>query len=239
VTILPRSVALAALAALLSACAGGELATPTGSGLMPSDGGGFATSASDPERKREFFLAVVSGLRRESKSRAALGFLDDYDKIYPGDPRAALLRADCLVDIGDLDGATKIYTALAETPQAAGAAAGLGAIAGARGDWQGAVTELKRAVALEPTNVRFVNNLGFAQMQAGDLESAEYELRKAAEIDPRNVGVRNNLIILLLRAGKRDEAQRMLAQLSPAERAQIEKMTASSGARRAPARTGR
>lgn len=220
---------LAALSTIPTACSqiGRDNSLVTNSTVTPTEDSGAPTS--DPDRARQLYLAVVAGLRHDKKSRAALGFLDDYDKVYPTDPRAGLMRADCLVDVGDLDGAAHLYRTLTGTPQIdAAAAAGLGMVDASRHDWNAAVVELKRAVALDPTSVRFNNNLGYAELKAGDLEGAEYTLRKAAEIDPSNVAVRNNLILVLRHAGKRDDLQRMLAQIDPRHRLQVERMLASA-----------
>ncbi|WP_048863070.1 tetratricopeptide repeat protein, partial [Acidisphaera rubrifaciens] len=63
-------------------------------------------------RTRRLYLSVVAGLRRQDKAGAALAFLDAFDRAYPDDPDAALLRADCLVTLGRVAEAAPIYRRL-------------------------------------------------------------------------------------------------------------------------------
>src|SRR3546814_2395370 len=90
---------------------------------------------------------VIRKLNADGKSHAALAYLDDYDRRFPDDQSARLLRADCLLGAGLLKQAEGIYLTLAQGADGAAAQAGLGKIAAARGDWAGAVHAYERAVA--------------------------------------------------------------------------------------------
>jgi Flp pilus assembly protein TadD len=146
-------------------------------------------------RSRRLFLALVGGLRDQGKTGAALAFLDDYDRAYPDDPQARLLRADCLLALGRAADAAPVYRALLGGPQAAAAQSGLGRVLAAAGQWAQAREAFAAAVALAPSNAHYLNNLGYAAWQAGDRAAAEFALRKAAELDPRNPVTRNNLAL--------------------------------------------
>lgn len=176
-------------------------------------------------RARKLFLGVVGGLRDQGKSRASLAFLDEYERSYPDDPDAKLLRADCLLDVGDAKQAEALYKGLSRGEHAAAAHAGLGQVAASQRSWAEAADEFGEAVRLSPRTIRYVNNLGFAEMQAGRYERAEFSLRKAAELDPRGAQARNNLILCVHREGREDEARSMLAAIGdPAARDGVERL---------------
>jgi len=157
----------------------------------------------DPSlRTRKLFLGVVAALREQGRASAALAFLDDYDRSYPGDPHAQRLRADCLMDIGQQAAAEPIYRHLLGGPEEAAAQAGLGQAAAAGGHWAEAARAFGQAARLEPSTVRYLNNQGYALLRANDAAQAEFVLRKAAQLDPGNLQTRNNLILCLEREGK-------------------------------------
>jgi len=157
----------------------------------------------DPSlRTRQLFLGVVAALREQGRASAALAFLDDYDRSYPGDPRAQRLRADCLMDVGQQAAAEPIYRRLLGGPEEAAAQAGLGQAAAAGGRWAEAARDFGQAARLEPSTVRYLNNQGYALLRANDAAQAEFVLRKAAQLDPENLQTRNNLILCLEREGK-------------------------------------
>jgi Flp pilus assembly protein TadD len=157
----------------------------------------------DPSlRTRQLFLGVVAALREQGRASAALAFLDDYDRSYPGDARALRLRADCLMDVGQQAAAEPIYRRLLGGPEEAAAQAGLGQAAAAGGRWAEAARAFGQAAKLEPSTVRYLNNQGYALLRANDAAQAEFVLRKAAQLDPDNLQTRNNLILCLQREGK-------------------------------------
>ncbi len=162
----------------------------------------------DPvERTRKLFLGVVAALRQQGRASAALAFLDDYDRSYPRDPRAQLLRADCLVDLGQPAAAAALYQRLQDGrrldgAQEAAAYAGLGQTAAASGHWAEAAQNFAQATRRAPSNVAYLNNQGYALLRAGDAAQAEFSLRKAAELDPANLQSRNNLVLCLRQEGK-------------------------------------
>ena len=163
-------------------------------------------------RTRRLYLGVVAGLRRQDKAGAALAFLDAYDRAYPGDRDAALLRADCLLTLGRPAEAAPIYRRLLSGPQEAPAASGLGQVAAAAGHWREAADDFGRAAALAPSNVGYLNNQGYALLRAGDPHGGAFVLRKATELAPGNVQARNNLALCL-----RSDAGTASASAMPAQ----------------------
>ncbi len=183
----------------------------------------------DKGRTKTLFLAVVDGLRKQGQAHAALAYLDDFDRTYPGDPSAMLMRAQCLSDIAKRDEAGPIYRALLNGPYAGAANAGLGNIAGAAGDWPQAVASFQQAVQLEPTKAEYANDLGFAEIHQGQYDAGLDMLSRASELEPDNRFIRNNLILAFHLSGKNAEAARMIDKISdPADRQQAKKLLALS-----------
>lgn len=176
-----------ALGAALVACA-----TPAATGTPPS-------AMLDQARSRVLYLDVIRKLNSDGKGHAALAYLDDYDRRFPDDQSARLLRADCLLGAGALKQAEEIYLTLAQGADSAAAQAGLGKIAAARGDWTGAVHAYERAVAAEPLQFAYRNDLGYALLQTGAVDRAAFVLRQAAELAPGNAHIRRNLALALSR----------------------------------------
>jgi hypothetical protein len=91
-----------------------------------------AASTLDVKRSQTLFLTIVSGLRDQGQSRAALAYLDEFERQYPRIPYAALLRAQCLMDVGKAEEAEPIFNTILKGEYAAAAHAGLGSIAASR-----------------------------------------------------------------------------------------------------------
>lgn len=172
---------------------------------------------------RELHLKLIRDLRESGRVHAALAHLDDYDSRYPRDLQAALLRADCLVDIGAYDQAEVIYRRLLRSRNAAAAAyAGLGRAAGLRGDWAAASDHFGEAVRRSPLAVVYLSDLGYALLKSGDPEAAVFRLRQATELAPGEPKARNNLVLALEAAGQTEAAARLWAQVTePADRRAI------------------
>lgn len=189
-------------------------------------------AALDQDHARKLYLLVVDGMRRDGQARAALAYLNDYDRIYPNDPQASLLRADCLLSIGQADQAAPLYQALTGTGEYAAAAnAGLGQVAAQRKQWPAAVAKFQTALSLDPSHAEYVNDLGYAQMQVGDYAAAVNTLGQASELDPANALMRNNLILSLHLAGRDKDARRLIQDIAdPAQRRQAEHLLHVSAA---------
>jgi Flp pilus assembly protein TadD len=215
-------VALAAVLPLLSGCS-------SVSGVLPSFGMQRSVvnhdipvaKELDTARTRKLFLMLVDGLRQQGKSRAALAFLNDYNRQFPGDPTARRLQADCLLDTGDYAGASRLYAALRDGDQAAAAYAGLGRVAAAKRDWPDAVAQFTEATRRAPADANYVNDLGFALVRTGQYDRGLAMLQQAAQLDPNSTVVRNNLVLGLTLAGREPDAARLVKTITdPRQREQ-------------------
>lgn len=216
----PTAVALLAILALplLSGCTSTkELVASIAGPPQRADEKLPEAATLDAEHTRQLYLIVVDRLRRQGSERAALSYLDAYDRQYPADPQARLMRADCLMSIGDGEAAAPVYTELLTSGHRAAASAGLGKVAVARADWEAAHRYFQTAVSLSPSTPEYVNNLAYAQMRSGRTDAALATLRQAQELDPGNVLVRNNMILCLQLSGRGAEAQAMLAAIGSAD----------------------
>jgi len=60
-------------------------------------------------------------------------------------------------------------------------------------DFESAIGEYKKAIALEPDDATFHSNLGFVFKSKGDIDAAIREYREAKRLDPNFLDARNNL----------------------------------------------
>src|SRR5690606_36370718 len=106
----------ACAAALLALASGGCSATGLPLAQTPSarpSPDALASRADLPQRPQgDLYLKLIADLRASGRTHAALAHLDEYDRSYPRDVRAAILRAHCLTDIGAFEQATAIYRRL-------------------------------------------------------------------------------------------------------------------------------
>ena len=160
----------------------------------------------DVENDPELYLQLIAGMQEKNLYFASMAHLDAFDRRWPGNPRAALMRADALRETAYFDRARAIYRSLLQGEQSAGAYHGLGIIAGHQGERQVALEMLGKANQLAPTNVAILNDLGYLQLLDGRLEDARLSLHKAAELDQRNARVGSNLALLYLLDDKVERA---------------------------------
>lgn len=230
-------VALVAVLPALGGCStlGGMLPTSFGMQRSVTNHDIPVAKELDTARTRTLFLMLVDGLRQQGKSRAALAFLDDYNRQFPGDPTARRLQADCLLDTADYAGASRLYATLRDGDQAAAAYAGLGRVAAAKRDWPDAVTQFTEATRRAPADANYVNDLGFALVRTGQYDRGLNVLRQAAQLDSNNRVVRNNLVLGLTLAGHETDAARLVKAIDdPQERQQAALLLRVSTAANAP-----
>jgi Flp pilus assembly protein TadD len=191
----------------------------------------------DTASTRKLFLIVIDGLRKQGRSRAALAFLDDYNKQFPNDREAMLLQAECLLDTDAFDQAKPIYTALLTSPQAAAAYAGLGDVAAAQHDWPNATTQFEEATRRDPSNASYVNDLGFALVHVGQYDRGLAKLQQATQLDPASRTARNNLILGMTLAGHPNQAAQLVDAIAdPKDRSNASQLLHVTTAANEPAR---
>jgi Flp pilus assembly protein TadD len=170
------------------------------------------------DRSRTLFLIIVQGLHDTGKPRAAIAYLRQYGKLYPNDPKAQLLLADCLLSTHQETEAAAIYKGLGGA-QAASRESGLGRVAASRAAWDEAASFFERAAVLDAANTTYLNDFGFAQIMTGRFDRALGTLHQAHELAPDNGMVRNNLILALHLAGRDAEARSLINTIArPDER---------------------
>jgi len=80
------------------------------------------------------------------------------------------------------------------------------------GDTDGAIREYRKALELNPENVRAHVNLGTILFVEGEFTEAEHHLSEALRLDPENVEARVNLGALLVDRGRIGEAETLLRE---------------------------
>jgi Flp pilus assembly protein TadD len=174
-------------------------------------------------QSRALYLTLIDDMRKSGRTHAALAHLDAFEQLYPHGTDAAVMRGNCLVDIGAFEQAAIIYRKLLKTKAAASAYAGLGRIEGLNDRWTAAAGEFSQAVSRMPTDPDYLNDYGYALLRQGRLEEALFRIRQAAELAPANVRVRNNLILVLSATGDTAGSKSLLDSIADTtERADIQ-----------------
>lgn len=209
--------------------AGSVLLAGMSPGLAELPAGSSGSLAGDAERRGdaendpELYLQLIAGMQEKNLYFASLAHLDAFDRRWPGNVRAALLRGDALRETGYFERAKAVYRTLLKSDLSAGAYHGLGLIAGRQGDQAGALEALEKANQLAPTSVPILNDLGYVQLIGARLDEARLSLHKAAELDQKNVRVGSNLALLYLLDKKPERAGSIMKwyQLPEAHRQEI------------------
>lgn len=184
----------------------------------------LAAAAPQPEATRSFYLQLIHQARADGRPRAAIAYLDDFDRRYPGDSDARLLRVNSLIDLGDIPAAQAAATTLSPS---AGASTAQGHLMAARNRWSEAIPFYRSALEANPTDPLLRNALGYAQLRARDTSEAVETLRAAADLAPDEPVIRNNLLLALSLAGRRAELDAALSRIpDPALRGRIATETA-------------
>jgi len=178
------------------------------------------------ESTRALYLGLIRQARIDGKARAALAYLDDFDRQHPGDREAQVLRVNCLLDLGQVEAAQAALARVANDHGDADVLAVRGHVLSAQGRWTEAVSAYLLAQAASPADPFVGNALGYAQLRSGDASRAVETLKRALDLAPDaahgNAVVRNNLALAWTAAGRSDEAGALLAQVrDPAERARL------------------
>lgn len=177
-------------------------------GLLPLMLALAAPSDNAPAATRGLYLQLIRQARADGRPRAALAYLDDFDRRYNGDRDALVLRIHSLLDLGDLDAAE---AAAAQLP--ADAPAIRGHLLAARNRWDEALPFYQAAIRTTPADPLLRNALGYAQLRAGSPVHAVETLRGAADLAPADRTIRNNLLLALTLAGQRAEVEATLRQI--------------------------
>ncbi len=173
-------------------------------------------AAADKEQPgtRSLYLQLIQQARADGRAWAALAYLDDYERQYPGDGEAQVLRINSLLDIGKVQEAEALAGKL---PPGAGnprVSAARGHVAAARDRWAEAATAYRAAVQTNPADPMLLNALGYAELRSGHVDAAVERLRAAADLAPGDKVLRNNLLLALAVAGRDTETAAIIGTIA-------------------------
>ena len=180
---------------------------------------------------RGLYLKLIDQARADGRPRAALAYLDDFDRQYPADPAARFLRINSLLDLGDVD---KAEAAAATLPASNDGRLSqvLGHLRVARGRWDEAVPLYQQAIRANPADAMLRNALGYAQLRAGHYTPAIETLRGAVDLAPGEAVIRNNLALALTVDGHLPQALELLrAVTEPQANARLSSQLMAEAAR--------
>ncbi|WP_313804473.1 tetratricopeptide repeat protein [Sphingobium sp.] len=160
---------------------------------------------------RGLYLQLIHQARGDGRPRAALAYLDDFERRYPGDAQARLLRVNSLIDLGQIDAAEAV--ALPAETRDGGVSAVRGHLLAARGRWAEAASCYGQASRASPADPLLRNALGYALLRAGQAAAAIEALRGASDLAPQMTIIRNNLLLALIVGGRRAETEAGLRRL--------------------------
>ncbi len=155
---------------------------------------------------RDLYLMLIRQARQDGHSRAALAFLDDFERQYPGEFDAQILRINCLLDLGQTEEAQAAAASLTARDSSGPVRAIRGHVLTAQGRWKEAIAEYGAALQRLPTDALLNNAMGYAQLRDGMASDAVETLRRARELAPQDPVIRNNLLLALTMAGREQEA---------------------------------
>lgn len=153
------------------------------------------------------YLQLIEGMQNKSLYFASLAHLDAFDRRWPNNPRASLLRANAMREAGYLDKALALYQGLLQGALSGSAYHGLGMIAAKKGDMPAALSALLRANQLDPISAPILNDLGYIQLLNRQMDDASFSLHKATELDSKNTRTGANLALLYLLENKPERAE--------------------------------
>lgn len=192
---------------------------------------------------RSLYLQLIGQARTDGRPRAALAYLDDFERQFPADLDARILRINSLLDLGEVD---KAETAAAALPANGDGRLDIvrGHLRVAHGRWAEAVPFYQAAIHANPADALLRNALGYAQLRAGQHAAAVETLRGAADLAPGETVIRNNLALALTVDGQPEQAAAILRTVTdPRANALLSGQIAAEAARIAtpagkPARKG-
>ena len=178
---------------------------------------------------RSLYLQLIEQARADGRPRAAIAYLDDFDRRYPGEIQARILRVNSLLDLRDVDGAERAAAVLPESPESSVAR---GHVLCARGDWGQAAALYRQAMVARPADALLRNALGYALLRSGQNAPAIEALRGAVDLAPADRSIRNNLLLALTVGGQRAEVDARLRQIRDgSEQDALRRMLATEAAR--------
>lgn len=207
------------------------LTTPIGTGANAR-----GIDAAAEGNTRTLYLSLIRQARADGKARAAIAYLDDFDRQHPADHEAQILRVNCLLDLGQVASAQIAAERLSPSDRSGEAMAVRGHVLAALGRWPEAVTAYVAAQMASPADPFIGNALGYAQVRTGQFADGIETLKRALDLAPDvphgSAVVRNNLALALTAAGRIDEATSLVASIRDGdERAKLRVQLAAEATR--------
>ena len=160
----------------------------------------------------EVQLGLVRRMLDQDQPYAGLAHLAALDARVQESAQARYLKAELLRHTWQTEEAEAHYRGLLESCLAGYGHHGLGLLA-ADGDLEKAVTELRQAATLLPTDSRIRNDLGYALLLKRDGMAARREFMTAIELGDNRQRATSNLLLLMLHEGDERGAERLVQQL--------------------------
>lgn len=203
--------------------------------LTPASGSAKTEPAAQEGSTRTLYLSLIRQARLDGKPRAALAYLDDFDRRHPGDRDAHVLRVNCFLDLGQLDAAEAALARVSAGDRSGEGLAVRGHVLAARARWTEAAQVYAQAQAASPADPFIGNALGYAQLRAGRSAEAIETLKRALDLAPDaaqgHALVRNNLALALAATGRQAEAAALLSRVRDgAERQRLQSRIAAEAA---------
>lgn len=202
------------------------------SAALPAFATENSVEAASERSTRSLYISLIRQARSDGRPRAAIAYLDDFDRQHPEDREAQLLRIDCLLDLDQVAVARSALKRIPSSDRSGSAEAMRGHVLVAEKNWKQATAQYALAVIASPTDAFIANALGYAQLRAGQAIQAIETLRRARDLAPEDVIIRNNLILALTVTGHLGEAETALTQVTDTkEKSRLRQQVAGEAAR--------
>ncbi|WP_232495844.1 tetratricopeptide repeat protein [Novosphingobium kaempferiae] len=207
---------------------------------MAADRSDRTAEAQEENSTRTLYMTLIRQARSDGRARAALAYLDDFDRKYPSDSDARVLRVNCLLDLDQTEAARTAMERIPSNDRSGQALAVRGHVLAAEGQWPQAAVQYAAALQASPADAFITNALGYARLRSGQTAEAVETLRAARDLVPDDMVVRNNLILALTLNGRLGEADAMMSGMTDAKaKAQLRQQVAGEVARIAAAGGGK
>jgi Flp pilus assembly protein TadD len=174
------------------------------------------------QKNAQLHLELIREMVDKGQDYAALAHIQDLKQHGDNDEQVILLEADCRRHLGQVAESDQQYRRLLNGPLAGQAYHGMGLLY-VRTNPAFALTSLRRASQLVPTDADIRNDYGRALMEAGRYNEAMPELSTASELAPDQKKSRKNLIVLMMLL-RNEPAATQLAQQSAIDGNEMQKL---------------
>jgi Flp pilus assembly protein TadD len=162
------------------------------------------TAEPDNEQPR---LELAAHYRKSGMPELAVEYLRVAAERFPRSERVLVELVEALQEQRETTEAISHLEAFLKRQTSASAAAWLGILRDQQGDWKSGESAHRAALAADPSNSRFRNNLGYNLLQQGKRSEAIAELKRAVAQDASLTAARNNLAFALATGSPRERRE--------------------------------